>query len=84
MKKGGGRAVKIKLTQLSEKISVTTDFIKLDAFLKFANAVPSGGAAKDIVLDGKVKVNGEVCLQRGKKLVPGDRVEISGKIFEVA
>ena len=45
---------------------------------------PSGGAAKDIVLDGKVKVNGEVCLQRGKKLVPGDRVEISGKIFEVA
>jgi ribosome-associated protein len=76
--------VKIKLTQLSEKISVTTDFIKLDAFLKFANAVPSGGAAKDIVSDGKVKVNGEVCLQRGKKLVPGDRVEISGKIFEVA
>lgn len=76
--------MKIKLTQLSEKISITTDFIKLDAFLKFANAVPSGGAAKDIVLDGKVKVNGEVCLQRGKKLVLGDRVEISGKIFEVA
>ena len=76
--------MKIKLTQLSEKISITTDFIKLDAFLKFANAVPSGGAAKDIVLDGKVKVNGEVCLQRGKKLVSGDRVEISGKIFEVA
>lgn len=76
--------MKIKLTQLSEKISVTTDFIKLDAFLKFANAVPSGGAAKDIVLDGKVKVNGEVCLQRGKKLFKGDRVEISGKIFEVA
>ena len=76
--------MKIKLTQLSEKISITTDFIKLDAFLKFANDVPSGGAAKDIVLDGKVKVNGEVCLQRGKKLVPGDRVEISGKIFEVA
>ena len=76
--------MKIKLTQLSEKISITTDFIKLDAFLKFANAVPSGGAAKDIVLDGKVKVNGEVCLQRGKKLVPGDGVEISGKIFEVA
>ena len=76
--------MKIKLTQVSEKISITTDFIKLDAFLKFANAVPSGGAAKDIVLDGKVKVNGEVCLQRGKKLVPGDRVEIGGKIFEVA
>lgn len=76
--------MKIKLTQVSKKISITTDFIKLDAFLKFANAVPSGGAAKDIVLDGKVKVNGEVCLQRGKKLVPGDRVEISGKIFEVA
>lgn len=76
--------MKIKLTQVSEKISITTDFIKLDAFLKFANAVPSGGAAKDIVLDGKVKVNGEVCLQRGKKLVPGDRVEISEKFFEVA
>ena len=76
--------MKIKLTQVSEKIKITTDFIKLDAFLKFANAVPSGGAAKDLVLDGKVKVNGEVCLQRGKKLFKGDRVEIGRKIFEVA
>ncbi len=76
--------MKIKLTQVREKIKITTDFIKLDAFLKFANAVPSGGAAKDLVLDGKVKVNGEVCLQRGKKLFKGDRVEIGRKIFEVA
>ena len=76
--------MKIKLTQASEKIAITTDFIKLDAFLKFANAVPSGGAAKDLVLEGKVTVNGEVCLQRGKKLFKGDKVKTGGKLFEVA
>ena len=81
---GGGEAVKIKLTQAREKIRVTTEFIKLDAVLKFANAVPSGGAAKEFVSEGKVTVNGDVCLQRGKKLFKGDRVEIGGRIFEVA
>ena len=52
----------------TEKLRIDTDFIRLDSALKFANAVSSGGEAKTVVLDGKVKVNGELCLHRGKKL----------------
>ena len=56
---------------------------KLDAFLKFANAVSSGGEAKVLIADGLVSVNGEVCTMRGKKLRPGDRVSLDGQEFEV-
>ena len=66
-----------------EQIAITTEFIKLDAFLKFANAVSSGGAAKVLIADGLVSVNGEVCTMRGKKLRPGDRVSLDGQEFEV-
>ena len=64
-------------------ITITTEFIKLDAFLKFANAVSSGGEAKVLIADGLVSVNGEVCTMRGKKLRPGDRVSLDGQEFEV-
>ena len=67
----------------TEKLRIDTDFIRLDSALKFANAVSSGGEAKTVVLDGKVKVNGEVCLQRGKKLRENDSFEIGGVIYEV-
>ena len=66
-----------------EQIAITTEFIKLDAFLKFANAVSSGGEAKELIADGLVSVNGEVCTMRGKKLRPGDRVSLDGQEFEV-
>ncbi|MDD6503498.1 MAG: RNA-binding S4 domain-containing protein [Oscillospiraceae bacterium] len=66
-----------------EQIAITTEFIKLDAFLKFANAVSSGGEAKVLIADGLVSVNGEVCTMRGKKLRPGDRVSLDGQEFEV-
>ena len=66
-----------------EQITITTEFIKLDAFLKFANAVSSGGEAKVLIADGLVSVNGEVCTMRGKKLRPGDRVSLDGQEFEV-
>lgn len=66
-----------------EQIAITTEFIKLDAFLKFANAVSSGGEAKMLIADGLVSVNGEVCTMRGKKLRPGDRVSLDGQEFEV-
>lgn len=66
-----------------EQIAITTEFIKLDAFLKFANAVSSGGEAKVLIADGLVSVNGEVCTMRGKKLRPGDRVSLDGQDFEV-
>ena len=58
------------------KISISTEFIKLDALLKFANLVSSGGEAKILIADGQVKVNGEVCLMRGKKIRPGDTVSL--------
>lgn len=61
-----------------EKIEITTEFIKLDALLKFAGLCETG------VEDGLVKVNGEVCLQRGKKIRPGDTVELDGEAVEVA
>ncbi len=61
---------------MKQKIEIHTEFIKLDALLKFAAVVETGGDAKLAVQDGDVKVNGEVCTMRGKKIYPGDTVEI--------
>ncbi len=66
-----------------EKISINTEYIKLDQLLKFANAVEGGGMAKNVIIDGKVKVNGEVALQRGKKLREGDIVEFNNEKYLV-
>ena len=65
------------------KISIHTEFIKLDALLKFANLCATGGEAKTAVLEGLVKVNGEVCTMRGKKIYPGDTVLFQGESLEV-
>ena len=59
-----------------EEVAITTEFIKLEAFLKFAGAVSTGGEAKNLIQDSLVRVNGEVCTMRGKKLRPGDTVEL--------
>ncbi len=56
------------------KIQLKDDYIKLGQALKFANVVESGVDAKIVIQDGMVSVNGEVCTQRGKKLVSGDIV----------
>lgn len=53
---------------------VIGEYIKLDQLLKAANAVSSGGEAKIIISEGEIKVNGEVCTQRGKKIRKGDKV----------
>lgn len=66
-----------------EKIEITTEFIRLDAFLKFAAVVATGGEAKLLVQDGMVKVNGDICLQRTKKLHNGDIVEAEAQSFIV-
>ena len=58
-----------------EKIAISTEFIKLDALLKYAALVGTGGEAKMAVPEGMVKVNGEVCTMRGQKIPPGDKVE---------
>ena len=62
-------------------VVIGTEFIKLEAALKFANATESGGMAKTVIQDGEVKVNGEVCTMRGKKLYPGDKVEFNGTTY---
>ena len=67
-----------------ENIVITTEFIKLQDLLKFANAVSTGGEAKIRVQEGEVKVNGEVCTMRGKKIRPGDVVEMDGQQYTVA
>lgn len=54
------------------EIKIKDDFIKLGQAMKLAGLVDSGVDAKFIIQDGEVKVNGSVCLQRGKKLCPGD------------
>ena len=61
-----------------EHVKIETEFIKLQDLLKFAGAVETGGEAKLLIQNGEVKVNGQVCTQRGKKLRPGDRVELNG------
>ena len=60
-------------------VTITTEFIKLDALLKFAALVETGGEAKVLIQEGQVLVNGEVCTMRGKKLRPGDRAEVAGR-----
>ena len=59
-------------------VAIGTEFIKLEAAMKFANMVESGGMAKAEIQEGQVKVNGEVCTMRGKKLYPGDTVQYMG------
>ena len=62
-------------------ISITTEFIKLQDLLKLANAVASGGEAKERIQAGEALVNGEVCTMRGKKLRPGDVVAFDGREY---
>lgn len=57
-------------------IQIRTEFIRLDQLLKFAGLVDTGGMAKEIILQGYVAVNGEVCVMRGKKIRPGDLITV--------
>lgn len=59
-----------------KEVGIKTEYIKLDALLKFAGLVETGGEAKERIQAGEVKVNGQVCVMRGKKCRPGDRVEL--------
>ena len=58
------------------ELEIRTEFNKLDSLLKFANLVETGGIAKEIILEGRVKVNGETCTMRGKKIREGDVVTV--------
>ena len=76
--------VKVHRVSINEvPVVIYTEYIKLESFLKLANAVDSGGVAKNVIQDGLVRVNGEVCTMRGKKLRPGDKAEFDGVCYRV-
>jgi ribosome-associated protein len=65
------------------EISIDSEYIKLDQFLKLADIASTGGHAKFLILEGLVKVNGEVEIRRGKKLRPQDIVEVEENKIKV-
>ena len=73
--------VKKKTASNEIPVVISTEFIKLQDAMKFANIVYSGGEAKQLILEEQVKVNGEICTMRGKKLRPGDSFEFMGKDY---
>ena len=73
-----------KKVQPAVEVAIHTEFIKLQDALKYANAAETGGMAKAVIQDGEVKVNGEVCTMRGKKLYPGDRFSFMGCTYEIS
>ena len=70
--------VTVKKKDKSIPVVISTEFIKLQDAMKYANIVYSGGEAKQLILEEQVQVNGEVCTMRGKKLYPGDRFSFDG------
>ena len=67
-----------------QTVTIQTEFIKLDSFLKYCGAVGTGGEAKTAIAEGEVQVNGEPCTMRGKNLHPGDTVTLDGESWQVA
>ena len=76
--------VTVKKKAAAVEVEITTEFIKLQDAMKFANIVYSGGEAKQLILDGEVTVNGEVCTMRGKKLRPGDKFGFNGETYLIS
>lgn len=66
-----------------QEVRINTEYIKLDAFLKWTGAASLGSEAKIYILEEMVKVNGEVCTQRGKKLRSGDIIEFEDEVFKI-
>ena len=67
----------------TSKVKIRTEFIKLDQLMKFAGLCDTGGFAKELIQQGQVKVNGEVCTMRGKKIRTGDVIEVDKFRVEV-
>lgn len=65
--------------KMMNEVSIRTEYIKLDTFMKLANCISTGGSAKMLIAEGMVKVNGENEERRGRKLYPGDTVEVEGE-----
>ena len=75
--------VTVKKKEQFTPVVIHTEYIKLQDAMKYANVVYSGGEAKQLILDGQVKVNGEVCTMRGKKLYPGDTFSFMGGSYRM-
>jgi ribosome-associated protein len=75
--------VKKKNTAVETPVAITTEYIKLQDAMKFANVVYSGGEAKQLILEEQVLVNGEVCTMRGKKLRGGDTFTFMGQVYRI-
>ena len=73
--------VTVKKKDNSIPVVIGTEYIKLQDAMKLANVVESGGMAKNFILDEQVKVNGEICTMRGKKLYPGDKFDFDGQTY---
>ena len=73
--------VTVRKKESAIPVAITTEFIKLQDALKYANVVYSGGEAKTLIQEGAVEVNGEVCTMRGKKLRPGDKFTFNGDTY---
>lgn len=71
------------MKQETMEVTIQTEYIKLDSLLKFAGLCDTGGFAKELVQQGAVQVNGEVCTMRGKKIRPGDTVEVDRFLVHV-
>ena len=61
-----------------EDITIDTEEIQLDQFLKWAGVLASGGEVKALLAERRIKRNGETESARRRKLHPGDVIEIEG------
>lgn len=64
-------------------VKISTEYIKLDQLLKFVGIAETGGHAKEIVAEGVVYVNDELCTQRGKKIFAGDKVHLDNVVMYI-
>ncbi len=71
------------MKQKRVQISIDTEYITLGQFLKFADIVGSGSEAKFFLLENEIKVNDELDNRRGRKLRPGDKVEVENSVYEI-
>ena len=76
--------VVVKKKDNSIPVAITTEFIKLQDAMKYANIVYSGGEAKTLIQEGEVLVNGEVCTMRGKKLYNGDKFTFASQTYLIS
>lgn len=70
-------------TKNMEKITINEEYIRLDNLMKFSGLCHSGGKAKFLIQNGEVKLNGEICTMRGKKIRPGDTIQYQNQTVEV-